>query len=123
MKRLNVSVQPLAVDQSVNEQVPCRAVPVVELGSTGSVKPAETVENLENPAGHLGLEIALAERGWMRGIDARTLVQVLADLVTHLLWAVLGRHVGRPIELLLVHRQAWPEQRVDLPTDMKIKPL
>jgi hypothetical protein len=35
----------------------------------------------------------------------------------------LGRHVGFPIERLLVHRQVWPEQRVDLHTEMKIKRL
>jgi len=72
---------------------------VVELGSARYFKPAEAVENLESPAGHAGFEVALTKRGWMRGIDARTLVQVLADLVPHLLWAVLGRHMGRPLEL------------------------
>jgi hypothetical protein len=35
----------------------------------------------------------------MRCVDARPLVQVLTDLVSHLLWAVLSRHVGRPVEL------------------------
>lgn len=72
---------------------------VVELGSAGYFKPAEAVENLKCPVGNAGFEVALAERGWMRCVDARTLVQVLTDLVSHLLWAVLSRHVGRPGEL------------------------
>ncbi|MBC2692635.1 MULTISPECIES: hypothetical protein [Pseudomonas] len=96
---------------------------VVELGSAGYFKPTEAVENLENPGGHPGLEIALAKGSWVSGINARPLVQVRADLVPHLLRAVLGRHVGFPIERLLVHRQVWPEQRVDLHTEMKIKRL
>jgi len=108
---------------SVNEQVSDRAMPVVELGTAGYFKPAKTVENLENPGGHPGLEIALAKGSWVSGINARTLVQVRADLVPHFGWGVLGRHVGFPIERLLVHRQVWPEQRVDLHTEMKIKRL
>jgi|LNAP01.1.fsa_nt_gb hypothetical protein len=108
---------------SVNEQVSGRAMSVVELGSAGYFKPAEAVENLKSPVGNAGFEVALAERGWMRCVDARTLIEVLTDLVSHLLRAVLGCHVGHPIELLLMHRQARPEQRVALPTDMQIKRL
>ncbi|WP_162892756.1 hypothetical protein [Pseudomonas savastanoi] len=98
-------------------------MPVVELGAAGDLEPAVAIPNFKGVAGHAGFEVAFAKGGWVRGINARALLQVLKDFVAHFCCAVLGRHLGCPIERLVVRRQEWPEKRVDLPTDMKIKRL